>query len=137
MKTTLKLLLVIFLLTSAGCSKYEEGSFFTIKTKKGRITNTWEPVKYVYSDGSSSTDVVPGKITLDKDMSASVGVEYNGSLVSVPGTWRFINDKEGINITVSLFTYSDSRDYEIVKLKSKELWVRDKDQVVTHFKATD
>ena len=119
MKTTVQLLLVIFLLTSSGCSKYEEGSFFTIRTKKGRITNTWIPVKYVYPNGSSTTDVAEGEITLDKDMSASLSVEFGGTVFSVPGSWKFIDDKQGINVTVSAFNFSDSRNYEIVKLKSR------------------
>lgn len=135
MKTTAQLLLLLFILTSVGCSKYEEGSFFTIRSKKGRITNTWIPVKYIYSNGTSTTDVARGEITLDKDMSASVGIEFNGAIVSVPGNWKFIDDKLGINVSVSVLSFTDNRDYEIVKLKSKELWVRDNDGMVTHFKA--
>jgi len=135
MKITAQLLLLLFLLTSVGCSKYDEGSFFTIRTKKRRITNTWVPVKYVYSDGSSTTEVTEGEIKLEKDMSASLGIEFNGVMFAVPGKWKFIDSKEGINLTVSAFNYSESRDYEIIKLTSKELWVRDSLKTITHFKA--
>ena len=135
MKTTVKLLLVIFLLTSFGCSKYDEGSFFTLKSKKGRITNTWIPVQYVYPNGTSTNDVDEGEITLDKDMNASLSINFNGTIFTIPGSWKFINDKEGINLTVSAFNFTESRDFEIIKLTSKELWVRDKDLVVTHYKA--
>lgn len=127
--------MAVLLITSAGCSKYEEGSFFTVLTKKARITNTWEPVKYVYPNGSSSTDVDEGQIKLDKDMNVSWDIDFDGTTFSVPGKWRFIDDKLGINITVSAFNYQESRDFEILKLTNKELWVRDQNDLVTHFEA--
>jgi hypothetical protein len=135
MKTNVILIMAVLLITSAGCSKYEEGSFFTVLTKKARITNTWEPVKYVYPNGSSSTDVDEGQIKLDKDMNVSWDIDFDGTTFSVPGKWRFIDDKLGINITVSAFNYQESRDFEILKLTNKELWVRDQNDLVTHFEA--
>ncbi|WP_299201005.1 hypothetical protein [Brumimicrobium sp.] len=135
MKTATKLILFLFLFTSIGCSKYEEGSFFTLRTKKARITNTWIPVKYVYPNGSSSTNVDEGEITLSKDMTATWKLMFNNEMYTVPGSWKFIGDKQGINVTVSVFNFTESQDFEIVKLKSKKLWVRDSDGVVTHFEA--
>lgn len=136
MKLVIKLFLVMFFITSIeGCSKYEEGSYFTIIPKKARITNTWIPVKYVYSDGSVSTDIIEGKVTLEKDMSASLVVDNGGTGVSVSGTWKFIDDKTGINTKFNLLGYSSDDDYEIVKLTNKELWLRDQYNKVTHYEA--
>lgn len=135
MKITTKLLVLMLILVSMGCSKYDEGSFFTILTKKARITNTWIPQEYIYPNGTSTTDVEEGEIKLDKDMNASMGIDFNGSLIVIPGTWKFINDKQGVRVSLSALSFTQVDDYEILKLTSKELWVKDENGIITHFKA--
>ena len=128
MKTTINFLLVILLFMFIGCSKYEDGPAFSLLTKKARITNTWKIEKYVYDNGTSTTDVDEGKMTLNKDMSANVSFGTGG--ISLAGTWEFINDKEGIRITFTIFNSTSTKDYTILRLKSKELWVYDADESV-------
>src|SRR5690554_5578308 len=122
MKTATKLILFLFLFTSIGCSKYEEGSFFTLRTKKARITNTWIPVKYVYPNGSSSTNVGEGEITLSEDMPAPWKLMFDNEMYAVPRSWKFIGEKQGVNVAVSVFTFAESQGFGIVNLRSERLW---------------
>lgn len=137
MKTIVKLLFLSLLFVSLSCSKYEEGSYFTLKTKMNRITNTWKPVKYYYPNGSSTSEVDEGLITLRKDGSASLQLGEGDLVFNLNGTWNFINDKEGVNVYVSALGQTSNENYEIVKLTSKVLKVRDKNDTVIEYEAID
>lgn len=129
MKTIINILLVLFIFSFVGCTKYEDGPAFTLLTKKARITNTWKMEKYIYDDGSSTTNVDGGTMTLNKDMSATLSTsETNG--ISISGTWSFIDNKKGLRISYNVLGMAGNKDYTILKLKSKELWVHDADQKV-------
>ncbi len=128
MKTIINFLLLALLFTFIGCSKYEDGPAFSLLTKKARITNTWKMEKYVYDNGTSTTDVDEGTMTLNKDMSANLSLGAGG--ISLAGTWEFINDKEGIRITFTIFGTTSTKEYTILRLKSKELWVYDAEESV-------
>lgn len=136
MKTTAKLLFLAILFVGIGCSKYEEGPF-SIKSKMARITNTWKPIKYYYPNGTSTSDVDNGLATLRKDGSATLQLGEGDLVINLNGTWRFIDDKEGINVNVSAFGVNSNEDFEIVKLTSKILKLRDKDGTVIEYKAMD
>lgn len=125
MKAIMNLLLAVLLISFVGCTKYEDGPGFSLKTKKARITNTWKMEKYVYDNGTSTTDVDEGKMTLNKDMSASMSIGTGG--FSISGTWDFIDDKGGVRLTFNVLNTTTNKEYTILRLKSKELWVYDKD----------
>ncbi|MBW7868215.1 MAG: hypothetical protein H3C31_07830 [Brumimicrobium sp.] len=123
----LSLLLMVFVVVS--CSKYEEGGI-SILTKKARLCKTWKPVRYIYKNGTSTTNVDKGLIELKKDQTANWTIYMGSTPVIATGNWNFINDKAGLNINVTAFGFNLNNDYEIVRLEAKDLRVRDKDGTV-------
>lgn len=129
MKKIINILLVVFLFSVVGCTKYDDGPAFSLLSKKARITNTWKMEKYIYDNGTSTTDVDEGTMTLNKDMSATMSIGVTGGF-ALTGTWEFIEDKGGIRLSFNIFNTITNKDYTILRLKSKELWVYDKDDKV-------
>lgn len=129
MKTAINFFLVCVLFSFLGCSKYEDGPAFSLLTKKARITNTWKMDKYIYDDGTSTNDVDNGTMKLDKDMTATLSLEATNG-IALSGVWEFVDHKEGLRITFQVFSSTTIKDFKILRLKSKELWVYDKDEKV-------
>lgn len=112
---TFALLSLVFVF--AACSKYEEGSKFTILTKKTRMVNTWTLSSFTV-DGNAQT--IQGTNTWDikKDGTATVSVSSGGFSFSDTGTWDFNSDKTKLVVTDS---DGDIEEYTIVQLKNKDL----------------
>lgn len=105
----------------SSCSKYEEGSKFTVLTKKQRAVNTWTMTTYTVGGTSvmqAGTTVV---WDLAKDGSATVSYTNGAGTISESGTWAFNSDKSSLVIT-GITGYEGT--FEIVKLKNKELKLR-------------
>lgn len=107
-------------LVVTACSKYEEGSKFTLLSKKSRVANTWTLASYTV-DGTSQT--LSGTTTweLTKEGGATLTVSGGGFSFSDSGSWAFGNDKQDLVLTDS---DGDTETYEIVMLKSKDLKLR-------------
>lgn len=109
----------------ASCSKYEEGSKFTVLTKKMRVVNTWKVDKITYTSGGFST-TVSGDITLDikKDNTYSAVYTSGSSSYTETGVWAFSGDK-----TQFVMTDSDGNieSATIIKLKNNEFSLEDVD----------
>lgn len=125
----LSILSVAFILGS--CNKYEEGPSFSLLTKKMRITGTWKLEKVIDSDGSVEYPDEELKVTISKDGSIS----YDMGGFSISGTWDFIKDKEFIRLELSLFGETSIQEFQILKLKNKELWLKDDEGAEQHFVA--
>lgn len=125
MKTMKKtMMLTIFglvLLTS--CKKYEEGPGFSLRSKKERVANLWK-VDYAYNlrDRVITTADYTGD-TWEFTKNGNFVERDNGS-VDKTGTWEFVNDKEKITIKLPL----DTHTYDILKLREKELWLKDAEE---------
>ncbi|HTO39013.1 MAG TPA: hypothetical protein VL021_11355 [Brumimicrobium sp.] len=132
MKTTTQLLLLVFLFTLLGCSKYEEGNASIISAKI-RICRTWEPIKYHYSDGSSTSNVDKGFVTLRKDMTGTIQIGQGALSISINGHWKFFDNNTKINFKAN----GIDDDYEIVKLSLNTLKLRDKLNTVIEYEATN
>jgi len=98
-----KLFLIGFvaaLATSAmmtSCSKYDEGSNFTLITKKQRVVNEWNLVSMTQDGTALSMTglVVTIKFTKDGSYSQTTSYTLLGQTYTdtVSGTWTFSNDK--------------------------------------------
>lgn len=115
---SMAVLSLLFVFTA--CSKYEEGSKFTILTKKQRMVNTWTLSSFTVN-GNSQT--ISGTITWDlqKDGTAVITWSSGGASLSDTGSWDFGNDKADLVMTDS---NGAVETYEIVQLKNKDLKVR-------------
>ncbi len=106
----------IFIFTS--CSKYEEGSKFTILTKKQRMVNDWK-IKTLTADGS---DITTLNLVTELDIKDDGKIVIRGNFFGIPttenGSWMFDSDKTHILITDSQNAVSS---FEIIRLKDKEL----------------
>jgi hypothetical protein len=144
-KILLPILALLFLVAS--CGKYEEGPSFSLRTKKARVTGTWNIEKIIVNGEEQPTTFNEGgfqfslddiDIELNKDNSATITipVPFIGS-VTDDGEWDFSNNKE--NIKISGFTQMEAINGEgkILRLTNSELWVLtedDDDVTETHYK---
>lgn len=109
------------------CSKYAEGSNFTLLTKKARMVNEWtlestQLVNYVYPETSSFVR----KILFKKDntyVRSETKVGEGASTISYSGTWEFSSDKTKLNLIEQ--GSNTTIEYIILELKSKELKLKE------------
>ncbi len=111
------------LLVVTACSKYEEGSKFTVLTKTARMVNTWTLTGSSYN-GNAQTLVGTQSWKLEKDGTATYNATSGSFTFSDIGKWAFTSDKASIIITDSS---GDSETLEIVQLKNKDLKLRQTD----------
>jgi hypothetical protein len=114
-----------------GCSKYEEGSGLTLRSKKGRITGKWNLTEVnggsPYDHFGFSFDYYDLYILKDGTYSKII----NASSVPISqlwdGTWEFSSDKlsfTSIGTVESSANYDIvpfSVEYEIIRLTNSEL----------------
>ena len=111
-------------LVVTSCSKYEEGSKFTVLTKKQRLVNTWTMSKTTVVDDNNgnSADITANMpdITIDiKKDGTYTFTSTSGSFSNTDnGTWVFSSDKLNVLQTDS---NGDTESAVIIKLKNKEL----------------
>lgn len=114
------------------CKKYDEGGLLSSADKK--LKQSWKLESY-YLDGVDATNSLliqnyQEEYKENGDYVRSY-IDTDGEQFNETGTWSFDSDKENIRImsvsslelTAENSTVSTS-DYEIVKLKKKELWYK-------------
>ncbi len=112
------LLFSFFAITFTSCSKYEEGSKFTILTKKQRMVNDWK-IKKLTSNGDDITSLnLVTEVDIRDNGTVTVRSAFFGIPSSENGTWAFDSDKSHLVITNSS---GEVKSYEIIRLKDKEL----------------
>lgn len=113
----------------AACSKYPEGSKFTILTKKARLVNTWKlDLITITSGGYTQTSTADVTLDIKKDETYTSTWTSGSSSITEEGTWKFSSDKLQV-----IFTDSDGNvtTNTIVKLKNKELSFEDTENNIT------
>ena len=102
----------------ASCSKYEEGSKFTVLTKKSRVANTWE----LSALTANGTDIISlstvSQIVATKDGAWTVTYTVGNLSSDDVGTWAFSDDKTQLIVVDAA---GDSQTSDIVKLKANEM----------------
>ncbi|MBA4304705.1 MAG: hypothetical protein C0424_10810 [Sphingobacteriaceae bacterium] len=114
MKYTLTLFLVLTLL---GCSKYEEGPDFSLRSKTARLLGEWTLLKY-------NGNAINGELILEfrRDNSLTLSESAPGyPKMSVDGNWDWINDKEDLTIT----TNGSVDTIQILRLTQSDFWFGD------------
>ena len=108
----------------SGCKKYEDGPYFSLLTKKQRLTGEWE-VKKFQQDGQNLINLgYDFELEFDKDGDFEFRSTYSGYYGTYSNTekgeWEFSNDKEEIELD-----YDDpelsNEEWEITRLTNKEL----------------
>ena len=126
---TIQLLTVIgvsSLVLLGSCKKYEEGPALSLSSRKARVANEWT-VEYAFDieDGEIVTSDYAGEtweFTKDREWT-----ERDNGVIDKNGTWEFVSDKEGLQIN-RIGTGSGTTIYTILKLKNKEMWLKDRDE---------
>jgi hypothetical protein len=110
----------------SSCSKYDEGSKFTLLSKKSRMVNNWHLISANVDGFEINLSGTSKHLELSKDGSAKYtetyiifGQTYEG--IS-NGTWEFNDDKSKLVLTETGATVTD--DYTIIKLTNSELKVQ-------------
>lgn len=108
----------------SSCSKYEEGSNFTVMSKKMRVVGEWElkTVTYTYAGASYSENPSGMSVSIKKDNTYSYTYTSGSGSVTFTGVWAFNGDK-----TQLIMTDSDGNvdTTTIVMLKNKEMKLKD------------
>ncbi len=116
--------LAISALTITSCSKYDEGSKFTVLTAKQRISNDWK-ITVIETNGNNVTSYYPTiSVDIKKDETFS-RTDVAGNLTATyTGTWSFNGDKTKVTLT-----YSDNSTttMDIVMLKDKSMKLKEVD----------
>ena len=110
----------------SGCQKYEDGPWFSLLTKKQRVTGEWE-VKTLMNDGTNQignnggqTYALDMEFDEDGNFELKMFFSYQGTSISEAfgGEWEFSSDKEEIELDFDDGTY---QEIEITRLTNKEL----------------
>ena len=120
------------LFTFTSCKKGTDDPVVSLKTRKDRFTNTWTLTKYEKNgtvqdiNGTTYTYLVKNDGTLTQTIEGSIfGF---ATKTTREGTWSFQNDDEDVKITIG----SSTEIYNIQRLASKELWLKNTEGSNTH-----
>lgn len=110
-------------IVATSCSKYEEGPSFSLRTKKGRISNEWvvESATYNEKDYKAEYDSLEGAnyvLEIERD-----GVYRTEGAEPDKGTWELGEDGDDVRF-LSNAEGSKEESFRITRLKSKELWMK-------------
>jgi hypothetical protein len=122
------------------CKKYEDGPSLSFRSRKERVANTWKIEKQLQG-GVEQSNPSTGTITFDKDGNVSATYTSFGITITVSGTWQLVNNDEDLEVKTTYNGVSTTSTVNILKLKEKELWVKDPgndanssgDDVETHY----
>jgi hypothetical protein len=137
MKHLFKLSLVALLALTAvvsSCSKYEEGSNFSLISAKGRMAGDWKLTSYTVNGTDYTSSMGTFNISIAKDGT------YTGTVVYVilgtpmtdnfDGTWEFNSDKTTVSLKETGSTSAEV--YTIIELKNKEMKLQQVDGNTTY-----
>lgn len=112
----------------ASCSKYEEGSNFSLISKKSRVANTWE-VSTLTANGIDISSLSPvSQITATKEGAWTTTYTIAGISTDDVGTWVFNDDAS----TITVVDMSGTRTMTIIKLKKDEIKLSNVDNNITY-----
>jgi hypothetical protein len=115
---------VILLTVLPACKKYPEGPGLSMRSKKARVANEWKIANAFEISGGVNTTSDYINETWEFTKKGEFYERDNG-VIDKTGTWEFIADKEAIQI---LIPGKNPKNYTILKLKNKEMWLRDSDE---------
>ena len=121
MKKNLTILTLIILI-SYGCTKYDDGPAFSIRTKKARLTGEWELEEIIVNGVSQALDSDYDVIwEFERNGDFTQTMDYGSYSYNYNGEWEFDDNGEELEIASS---YSGiNQTYEIKRLSSNDLWL--------------
>lgn len=118
-KTILLCLFVLIgLITFDSCKKYPDGPMLSLRTKTARVSNVWKVEKCT----KNGADITASKTDRTYEFRKDGVFIYTSGSKTEQGSWAFINKKEWLDVKTS-----DPYKWEILRLKEKEMWVREND----------
>ena len=113
--------LTLVMMISYSCSKYDDGPFFSLRTKKGRLVGEWELDKLIQNGQTQSLDSDYDIIwEFERDGDFEQTLEYGSYSYGYNGDWEFDNNGEELEIEINEY---GSQTYEINRLTNNELWI--------------
>ncbi|MBA2611938.1 MAG: hypothetical protein H0U95_08210 [Bacteroidetes bacterium] len=119
------------------CKKYVDGPRFSLLTKKARLAGDWK-IESVTTNGNDQTASYKALVgdnyifTIDKDEKYKVTGNFPDD-----GTYKWGEDKDDVYFTSNV-AGSKEQACRILRLKSKELWLRttafNGDMTITKYK---
>lgn len=109
--------------TVTSCNKYEDGPKISLLTKKARLCGDWALEAYLVNDvdQTSAYQSVVGT-NFEWDIEKDGTYKMSGNFTD-NGTWELGEDKDDVRF-LSSAANSTEVSYRILRLKSKELWLR-------------
>lgn len=131
------LFLALGLVFGSTSCKYTEGPGISLRTKKARVAGEWTIEKSTDSTGKETTGEVGevGLYTFDKDGTGTANISESGLTFNLPFTWEFVENKEKLKVTLSIFGQTEVEESTIVRLTNKEMWLREDNGAQLNLKA--
>jgi hypothetical protein len=126
-KNTTCIITICLLLLVSGCRKYDEGPYFSLRSKKARVVGKWNTEMWLVNKYEQIYMLDTNRTAEFTDDGKYYYHEYNPFThiaINAVGDWSFRKDKE--QLLLSLPGLADSVSYQlwdIKKLKNKELWL--------------
>ena len=125
MKTTFRFALAAILIAStlfSSCGKYEDGPKISLASKKGRLTRAWTFEKSI--DGATGAEFACTSGCTIWELKKDGAMTVNGT--SWTGvTWQLSSDKEKLETITTVGSITSTSSSKILRLTSKELWLKD------------
>lgn len=130
------------LLVFSSCIKYEDGPVFSFKSKEKRLCRSWVLDKFINNEGNEGTANI--KISLNSDNSGSVYYNIQNPQWQ-PGeneeqiSWEWLLGTYGVVLYLPTIPnlanhgFSDQSQYEILRLTTKELWIKDRGNLIVYY----
>ena len=113
--------LTLVMMISYSCSKYDDGPFFSLRTKKGRLVGEWELDKVIQNGQTQSLDSDYDIIwEFERDGDFEQTLEYGSYSYGYNGDWEFDNNGEELEIALNGY---GTQTWEINRLTNNELWL--------------
>ena len=113
--------LTLVMMISYSCSKYDDGPFFSLRTKKGRLVGEWELDKVIQNGQTQSLDSDYDIIwEFERDGDFEQTLEYGSYSYGYNGDWEFDNNGEELEIALNGY---GTQTWEINRLTNNELWI--------------
>lgn len=106
----------------SSCGKYEEGPKISLASKKGRLTREWIFQKSI--DGSTGNEYICNSGCMIMELKKDGGIVLNGTSWS-GYTWQLSSNKEKLETVTTIGGSSSTESEIILRLTSKELWLKD------------
>lgn len=115
-------ILTLIILISYGCTKYDDGPAFSLRTKKARLTGEWELEEIIVNGVSQALDSDYDMIwEFERNGDFTQTMDYGAYSYNYNGEWEFDDNGEELEIESS---YSGiNQTFEIKRLSSNDLWL--------------